>query len=60
MIYFTALLLQVAGGFLWAGLNLPAVNFVYDAVSRSTRARFLAYFNVINSCCISAGAFISG
>jgi MFS family permease len=45
------------GGFLWGGLNLCSVNFVYDAASPAQRTRYLAYFNVVNGMGISAGTF---
>ena len=48
------------GGVLWGGFNLAVVNFVYDAVTPSKRARCLAYFNVINGCGVSLGAMTGG
>ena len=51
---------HLVGGFLWGGLNLSAVNFVYDASSPDERARYLAYFNVINGCSVSLGALTGG
>ncbi len=51
---------HLIGGFLWGGINLCAVNFVYDAAGPSTRTRSLAYFNVINGCCISLGTLAGG
>jgi MFS family permease len=52
--------LHVAGGIVWGGVNLSAVNFVYDASSSGSRARLLAYFNVINGCCVSLGTVMGG
>lgn len=54
------LFLFLLGGFLWGGLNLCSVNFVYDAASPSERTRLLAYFNVVNGLGISAGTFAGG
>ncbi|HEX9780424.1 MAG TPA: MFS transporter [bacterium] len=51
---------NVLGGFLWGGLNLCMVNFVYDAATASKRTRCLAYFNVINGCGVSVGALTGG
>jgi len=48
------------GGFLWGGMNLCMVNFVYDAVSPPKRMRCLAYFNVINGCGVGFGALAGG
>ena len=52
--------LHLLGGFLWGGLNLCMVNFVYDAATPAKRARCLAYFNVINGCSVSLGALTGG
>lgn len=52
--------LNMAGAFLWGGLNLAATNFLYDAVSPPKRHTCLAYFNVVNGTCVAAGAFAGG
>lgn len=52
--------IQVIAGFFWAGFNLSASNFIYDAVSAPKRPRCIAYFNVINGVAIYSGAFIGG
>lgn len=54
------LMLQMAGAFLWAGLNLSAVNFVYDSAKPALRTRYLSYFNALNGCCVSAGILLGG
>jgi len=54
------LAMHLLGGALWGGLNLAAVNFVYDATTRHNRARFLAYFNVINGSAIGLGTLAGG
>ena len=54
------LLMHLLGGVVWGGLNLAAVNFVYDATDESTRPRNLAYFNVINGSSIGLGAIVGG
>jgi MFS family permease len=54
------LFLFLLGGFLWGGLNLCSVNFVYDAAAPSARARLLGYFNVVNGLGISAGTLAGG
>lgn len=48
--------LNVAGAFAWAGLNLSAANFLYDAVSPPKRHTCLAYFNLMNGAGIALGA----
>ena len=54
------LLVQVIAGFFWAGFNLCATNFIFDAVSPEKRTRCIAYFNVLNGAAICLGAFIGG
>jgi MFS family permease len=51
---------QVYSGFLWAGFNLGAANFIYDAVPSHERVRSIAYFNVINGIALFAGALTGG
>ena len=50
---------QVFSGFVWAGYNLSASNFIFDAVQKEKRVRYISYFNVINGVMLSAGS-ISG
>jgi MFS family permease len=54
------ILVQVFAGFFWAGFNLSASNFIYDAVTPQKRIRCIAYFNVINGTAIFAGAMTGG
>jgi MFS family permease len=51
---------QVFSGFIWAGFNLSAANFIYDAVPPENRTKSIAYFNVINGLSLSAGALLGG
>lgn len=52
--------IQIIGGFVWAGFNLAAMNFIYDAVIPEKRTRCIAYFNVINGAAICLGALSGG
>ena len=54
------LLTQIISGFAWAGFNLCASNFIYDAVSPEKRTRCISYFNVLNGFALCAGALIGG
>ena len=54
------IIVQVFSGFLWAGFNISATNFIFDAVPSRERTRSIAYFNVINGSFLFAGAFIGG
>jgi MFS family permease len=51
---------QVFSGFAWAGFNLCATNFIYDAVTPPKRTRCIAYFNVFNGVALCMGALIGG
>lgn len=51
---------QLFSGFAWAGFNLSASNFVYDAASPGKRARCIAYFNFFGGISLSAGALVGG
>ena len=54
------LMVEMFSGFLWAGFNLCAVNFIYDAASPQKRTRCIAYFNVVNGFALSCGALLGG
>ncbi len=51
---------QCVSGFAWAGFNLCASNFIYDAAKPEKRTRCIAYFNVVNGTAICFGAFLGG
>jgi len=51
---------QVVGGFVWAGFNLCASNFIYDAVTPEKRTRCISYFNVLNGIALCIGALLGG
>ena len=51
---------QVFSGFAWAGFNLSASNFIYDASSPGKRTRCISYFNVLSGGFICAGAILGG
>ena len=53
-------LVQILSGFAWAGFNLCALNFIYDAVTPTKRTRCIAYFNVLNGLALCLGAFLGG
>ena len=53
-------IVQVLAGFLWAGFNISASNFIFDAVPSHERTTNIAYFNVINGTSLFAGALIGG
>jgi len=51
---------QAFSGFAWAGFNLSASNFVFDAVSPGKRTRCIAYFNFFSGVSMSLGALFGG
>jgi MFS family permease len=51
---------QIVSGFAWAGFNLCASNFIYDAVTPQKRTRCIAYFNVFNGLALCAGGLTGG
>jgi MFS family permease len=54
------LFVQIISGFAWAGFNLCATNFIYDAVTPAKRTRCIAYFNVFCGTAICLGALLGG
>jgi len=53
-------LIQIISGFAWAGFNLCATNFIYDAVTPEKRTRCIAYFNVCSGVAVCIGALLGG
>lgn len=54
------MLIQVYGGFVWAGFNLAAGNFIFDAVSPPKRARCVAYYGLVNGLFVFVGSTAGG
>jgi MFS family permease len=52
--------IQFFAGFFWAGFNMSASNFMYDAVTPEKRTRCIAYYNVLNGIAAFAGAVTGG
>jgi MFS family permease len=53
-------LIQLYSGFFWAGFNLAAANFVFDAVTPAKRARCIAYQAIINGVLVFSGSLAGG
>jgi len=51
---------QLISGVMWAGYNLSAANFLFDAVSPPKRGRCAAYMGIINGIAIFAGSMAGG
>jgi len=54
------LLIQILGGFGWAGFALASSNYLYDTIAPDRRARYLAYNGVLTACGVGAGALTGG
>jgi MFS family permease len=52
--------IEVLAGAMWAGFNLAAGNFIYEAVTREKMALCVSYFNVINGIGTFAGPILGG
>jgi len=51
---------QALSGIAWAGFNLCALNFIYDAVTPAKRTRCIAYFSACNGTAVFLGSFAGG
>ncbi|MCS7250707.1 MAG: MFS transporter, partial [candidate division WOR-3 bacterium] len=54
------ILINLFAGYAWAGFNLCALNFIFDAASPEVRTRCLGYFNFTNSIALFFGGIIGG
>ncbi len=54
------LVIQLYSGIFWAGFNLAAANFVFDAVTPPKRARCIAYQSIISGIFVLAGSLFGG
>ncbi|MDA8173696.1 MAG: hypothetical protein M0018_03785 [Nitrospiraceae bacterium] len=51
---------QAFSGFVWAGFNLAASNFVYDSAEPGERTRWVAHLNAATGVCLCLGALAGG
>lgn len=51
---------QVLGGITWAGFNLSATNFIYDAVTPQKRIRCIAYLNTFSAVAVTLSSLLGG
>jgi len=59
-IYHFAIILQIIGGFAWAGFNLSSSNFIFDSISPKDRVRSFAYYNSLKGMSIFLGGLLGG
>lgn len=58
--FWWVVLIQLYSGLFWAGFNLAAANFVFDAVTAPKRARCFAYQSIVNGILVFIGSAIGG
>jgi MFS family permease len=58
--YFFLLFAQVVSGATWSGFNLATINFIYDSIPQTHRARALGYYSAINGLFSFLGAVVIG
>jgi hypothetical protein len=56
--FFWILFFQAIAGLTWSGLNLSAINYIFDAVQRSNIARCISYYNCTANVGTAVGASI--
>lgn len=54
------IILESFSGFAWAGFNLSAVDFIYDAVSRQKLSLCVAYYSILSGIGVFLGASLGG
>ena len=54
------IIVEAFSGFAWAGFNLSASNFIYDAVTRQRMALCVAYSDILNGIGVFLGATLGG
>jgi MFS family permease len=59
-VFIYLLIVECLSGLIWAGFNLAAGNFIYDAVSRQRIAICTCYFNIISGVGVLIGATLGG
>ena len=58
--FYYLVIVQALTGLVWAGFNLSAANFLFDAVSPPKRARCVAYQALVNATFVFAGSLLGG
>ncbi|MBN1411648.1 MAG: MFS transporter [Spirochaetales bacterium] len=52
--------IQMYSGFVWAGFELSAFNFIFDITEKRTRSAYITYFNVLNGIACLLGGTLGG
>ena len=53
-------IIEIFSGFVWAGFNLAAGNFIYDAVSKQRMAICVSYFSILSGFGVVVSATLGG
>ena len=54
------MLIQLSGGFFWAGFMLTSSNFIYDVAVDTKRERCMSYYNFVCGVGLGGGALLGG
>ncbi len=54
------ILVQLISGFIWAGFEISAINFIYDTTTPYNRVSCFANYNILNGIAIFLGATLGG
>jgi len=54
------ILIQIYGGFIWAGFEIASFNFIFDTTIPQQRATYVAHYNVLNGLAILLGGTLGG
>lgn len=54
--FYYLIAIQMYAGFVWAGFELSAFNFIFDTTTPQRRATVVAYYNALNGACLFAGS----
>ncbi len=54
------IIIQLYGGFVWAGFELATFNFVFDSTTPQKRTTCVSYYNILNGSAILIGAVMGG
>ncbi len=58
--YYLIFIPQLLSGIAWAGFNLAASNYIYDAVTVQRRAIVVSYYSLLNGIGVFTGAILGG
>ena len=58
--YYLIFVPQLLSGIAWAGFNLSASNYIYDAVTVQRRAIVVSYYSLLNGIGVFIGAILGG